>query len=173
MFEGHEGEHHEDITHDYNAWYQEEEYELSAFGQKGSWESKGDKGKGKGKGYGQQYWTKGNPKGGWKGGWKGEGKGEKGKGKGGKGGFQGVCHWCGKYGHSQRFCPEKDEYMQWVREKRETEGRINSSEEEPPQSRLGSFEQLEQHRVSKGGVCDLCSLVKMNRYYALQEEAEE
>ena len=80
--------------------------------------------------------SKGYPKGKGKGGWwgkgfnqfipqysqnKGKGKGDqkgwgakgdsnntaiqKGKGKGG--GFQGVCHWCWEWGHSERFCPQK------------------------------------------------------------------
>ena len=73
-------------------------------------------GKGKGK-----SWT---PKGKGKGPYKGSGKGgvymkgsgkDKGKGKGKKGGFQGECHWCGKWGHTASRCPEKDDYMDWVR----------------------------------------------------------
>ena len=45
---------------------------------------------------------------------KGGGK-DKGKGKGKKGGFQGECHWCGKLGHTASQCPDKDEYMEWIR----------------------------------------------------------
>ena len=53
---------------------------------------------------------KGYPKGGSKGSFndfKGVGKGDnsKGQGKGGKGsGFNGYCHWCGEWGHSQSRC---------------------------------------------------------------------
>ena len=72
--------------------------------------------KGKGKSWG--------PKGKGKGPYKGSGKGpdfskgggkDKGKGKGKKGGFQGECHWCGKWGHTASRCPDKDEYMDWIR----------------------------------------------------------
>ena len=46
-----------------------------------------------------------------------KGKG-KSKGKGGKGkGFQGNCRWCNKWGHSERYCQQKDKYMDEVRAK--------------------------------------------------------
>ena len=57
----------------------------------------------KGKGY-----VKGNKGSGKKGVGKGSDK-DKGKGKGW--GFQGYCHWCGEWGHSQSRCKVKDEYM--------------------------------------------------------------
>ena len=47
---------------------------------------------------------------------KGGGKGKGGKGKGGQqGGFQGTCHWCGKWGHTASWCSDKDSYMECVR----------------------------------------------------------
>ena len=73
-----------------------------------------------GKGKGPSWMTKGKGKGPYKGSGKsgvypkGGGK-DKGKGKGKKGGFQGECHWCGKWDHTASRCPEKDEYMEWVR----------------------------------------------------------
>ena len=73
-------------------------------------------GKGKGKSWAPKGKGKGPYKGSGKGGvfMKGGGK-DKGKGKGKKGGFQGECHWCGKWGHTASRCPDKDEYMEWIR----------------------------------------------------------
>ena len=67
----------------------------------------------KGKGY-----AKGDKGGGKKGFGKGFGK-DKGKGKGG--GFQGYCHWCGEWGHSQARCRQKDEYMEGMRRSKGSE----------------------------------------------------
>ena len=78
------------------------EVNYSGYGGKGkglSWTTKG-KGKGLAKGSGKS--------GGYQ---KGGGK-DKGKGKGKNGGFQGECHWCGKWGHTASRCPDKDEYME-------------------------------------------------------------
>ena len=63
----------------------------------------------------------GKSKGKGKDGSKGKGKdGGKGKGKGkdvgkGVGSYQGFCHWCGMWGHTAKFCKQKDTYMegQW------------------------------------------------------------
>ena len=73
-------------------------------------------GKGKGKSWAPKGKGKGPYKGSGKGGvyMKGSGK-DKGKGKGKKGGFQGECHWCGKWGHTASQCSDKDEYMDWLR----------------------------------------------------------
>ena len=73
-----------------------------------------------GKGKGLNWTTKGKGKGLYKGSAKGgvyqKGGGkDKGKGKGKKGAFQGECHWCGKWGHTASRCPDKDDYMDWVR----------------------------------------------------------
>ena len=77
-------------------------------GKKGGQFPKG-KGKGSQKGYkGKSHFEKG----------KGKGYGEKGKGKGANGVFQGTCHWCGEWGHSQSRCRLKDEYMEGVRRAR-------------------------------------------------------
>ena len=81
--------------------------ELNSYGYGGkgkgkNWTMKG-KGKGPYKGMGKGL---GYPKGGGK---------DKGKGKGKKGAFQGECHWCGKWGHTASQCPEKDDYMEWMR----------------------------------------------------------
>ena len=56
-------------------------------------------------------WNEGVDKGGYKGWNKG---GYKGYPKGGsKGsGFNGYCHWCGEWGHSQSRCRQKDDYME-------------------------------------------------------------
>ena len=39
---------------------------------------------------------------------KSKGKGKRGKGSKGKGVVQGNCRWCGKYGHSEKYCRDKD-----------------------------------------------------------------
>ena len=73
-------------------------------------------GKGKGKNWGMKGKGKGPYKGMGKGlGYQKGGGKDKGKGKGKKGGFQGECHWCGKWGHTASQCPDKDEYMEWIR----------------------------------------------------------
>ena len=69
-----------------------------------------------GKGFERKRRRKGKKKGcGKKGGSKGNGKDNKVKGKGKGGGFQGSCHWCGEWGHSQSRCRHKDEYMNEIR----------------------------------------------------------
>ena len=97
-----------DCAHDYQYQDPEQyhnELNYSDYGGKGkgiSWTMKG-KGKGQSKGSGKSgVYQKGGGK-------------DKGKGKGKKGGFQGECHWCGKWGHTASRCPDKDEYMEWVR----------------------------------------------------------
>ena len=87
-------------------WDQEnnsEVYQVQGYSGKGPRMEYGAKGKGN---------LKGDKGGGKKGSGKGYGK-NKGKGKGG--GFQGYCHWCGDWGHSQGRCWQKDEYMDGVR----------------------------------------------------------
>ena len=114
--------------------------ELHYFGGKNG--GKGFGGKSYGKGF--QWEPKGKGKTGFKGGYssgapKGgysSGKGFGSDGKGGKGkakgGFQGDCFWCGKYGHSQRDCPDKDAYMSWVRKgKGKGVDDVNNVEEKP------------------------------------------
>jgi len=104
-----------------NSWHaheQEQHEELHYFGGKGG-KGQGQYGKGSGKSFQWEAKGKGkySPKGGsyWNKGGSGDGKGGKGKGKEGKSGFQGDCYWCGKFGHSQRDCADKDAYMSWVR----------------------------------------------------------
>jgi hypothetical protein len=144
----HEHEGHRDHER-YNDWWNVDE---GTFGWYGGCEVqdteinyfnqfKGGKGKSKGghfdKGYGKGKNGKsgnfGSNFGSWKGGKGGkDDKGGKDSGKGEKGkGFQGDCYFCGKYGHSQRNCTAKDEYMQWQRGKGGNQG-VNSMEEDNP-----------------------------------------
>ena len=54
---------------------------------------------------------------------KGKSKGKsKGKGFKGKAQFQGNCRWCGKYGHTEKFCRDKDKYMDELRAKGKGKG---------------------------------------------------
>ena len=97
-----------DCENDYQYYDGEEcynELNYSGYSMKGKGKSWAPKGKGKGpvKGGGKGLTFQ-----------KGGGK-DKGKGKGKKGGFQGECHWCGQWGHTASRCPDKDEYMEWVR----------------------------------------------------------
>ena len=97
-------------------------------------------------------WNKGVGKGdNSKGGSKGDGQGIGGKGSG----FNGNCHWCGEWGHSQSRCRQKDDY------------------------RLRAENQLENLEKSGGYRC-LCSLehrgsrcVTSNRFAALPELNED
>ena len=91
------------MCHDADDCYHELNY--NGYGSKGKGKNWAQKGKGKGpyKGVGKGDILM-----------KGGGK-DKGKGKGKKGSFQGECHWCGKWGHTASRCPEKDQYMDWVR----------------------------------------------------------
>ena len=93
---------HDYMYHDVEDCYHELNY--SGYGFKGKGKNWAPKGKGKGpyKGVGKGEFMKGSGK-------------DKGKGKGKKGSFQGECHWCGKWGHTASRCPEKDQYMDWLR----------------------------------------------------------
>jgi hypothetical protein len=111
-----------DYEGDQENWYYEEDWwqnpepeptrthmEMNFFGKgKGKGKSQNwTKGSGKGKGFwGQEKGSWGQDKGGYKGSYKGSGKGK---------GFQGDCHFCGEWGHSQRNCPKKDKQMQEYR----------------------------------------------------------
>ena len=174
----HEGEYY---SPDYYAgdWWPEEE--LNYFGGKGGNKGSGGKGFGSGgkgfgsggKGYGKsfQFDPKGKGKTGksYEKGWAGDGgyKGGKGfgkEGKGGKGfgkgGFQGDCFWCGKFGHSQRNCPDKDAYYNYLREGKTREANSVDDKCEAP---LKSLEK-------SGRVFQLSSLVSVNRWESLYSE---
>ena len=124
-----------------------------------------NKGKGKGnygKGNYKGDYGKGNHKGDGKNSYKGYGKakGEKGDGKGKGGGFQGNCHWCGEWGHSQSRCRKKDEYMDGIRKGKGNEGGYRSADnvEEHECSEHDKPQQGLEHLESKGGYRTLCSL---------------
>ena len=97
-----------DASHQSCRWHENQRSEEMSF------VCQGGKSKGKGK-------VKDGGKGKGKDGSKGKGKdGGKGKGKGkdvgkGVGSHQGYCHWCGMWGHTAKFCKQKDTYMegQW------------------------------------------------------------
>ena len=152
--------------------------ELNYNGYKGKgkgWSSKG-KGKGPSKGMGKNgFFVKGGGK-------------DKGKGKGKKGSFQGECHWCGKWGHTASRCPDKDEYMEWVRRTNALGkgGSINSQLEtnhihtqadgETPWKAVGSpVAMLEaEHRYVDIGTMDKHFPKLSNRFSALSvEEVDE
>jgi len=135
-------------------WPEHEYEEISYFGGKGGGKNYGgkggksfswDSGKGKGKSFmkGGYQGAKGGNYGNYKG-----GKGSVSDGKGGKGkgtsGFQGECYWCGKFGHSQRDCADKDAYMNSQREMKSREGL--SSVEEGAHKECDSLEKIEQTR---------------------------
>lgn len=156
------------------AWC-EDPNEINAFWQKGF------KGKAKGKG-GGNYWGKGDGKGkGQYGNFGGVGnfnKSGKAKGEGGKGevlgkGFQGTCHWCGVWGHSQSRCAAKDKYMDEMRAKQANMPVASLDEEE--NSEVQPIKSLES---AGGGWRFLGSVDKplniRNRFEALTpEEAED
>ena len=139
------------------------------------------KGKGKGKGgkggewQGKSGWQeKGKGKGGKGGDWQG-GKGswnEKGKGKGKGGGFQGNCHWCAEWGHSQSRCRAKDEYMEGIRNgKGQEKGGATYNVEATGTKDLETLEAAGTWRT----LCYLGQKTKINmknRYEALSEEEE-
>ena len=130
--------------------------ELNYFNQRGKGKGKGDYSQGRkgGKGdYGKGY---GKARGG---GFKGEGKGGKGFTKG-KGNFQGDCYWCGRFGHSQRDCRDKDQYMQYRRDMKfkESQGVNNMEDEKGKQEHIGTLEQFAQRTRQHGGYHSLCSL---------------
>ena len=139
--------------------------------------------------YQMNYWSKGykgkgNTKGGGKKGFKGDGKGD-GKGKGGKGkggGFQGHCHWCGEWGHSQSRCKQKDEYMDNLRKggykgngKGYEKGGYSTDNVEETGNPTDNLENLEM----SGGWRALCSLEhrsdkrSKNRFAVLQTNDDD
>ena len=112
--------------------------DMDALG-KGGWGGGGygkAKGKGKGKGKGEGK-GKGNGKGGsqtWTGG-KGSGKGgEKGKGQAPTTEFQGYCSWCEKWGHTARYCKDKDAYYDNLRKQQSS---LNDEDENGEQEEEG------------------------------------
>ena len=96
----------------------------------------------------------------------GKGYSEKGSGKGAAQ-FNGTCHWCGEWGHSQSRCRWKDEYMEWVRRTR-AEHTHNVEEEEEIEVESANLESLE---VKRGEWRALCSLE--NRFAVLMNDDEE
>jgi hypothetical protein len=140
-----------------------------------SWISKGH-GKAKGKGHGKnmQFTTKGYGKGEYG---KGEyGKGDsKGKGKGKGKGFQGNCHWCGEWGHSQSRCADKDRYMQGVRgehrgEEEGSKGKGNAYniEERSAEKTIREVEALETQQ----GMRTISNIEVANRFQLLEANDE-
>ena len=138
------------------------------------WPSKG-KGKGPNKGMGKSgFFTKGGGK-------------EKGKGKGKKGSFQGECHWCGQWGHTASRCPDKDQYMEWVRRTNNLgKGSMNfpveanhvhhNTDGEAPWTTVGSpVATLEaEHRYVDIGIMDKHFPKLSNKYSVLSEsDADE
>ena len=180
-------------NYEYNDQPQEHFEDLHYFGGKNG--GKGFGGKSNGKGF--QWDPKGKGKGGFKGGYssgapkggyssgKGfgsDGKGGKGK---GKGGFQGDCFWCGKYGHSQRDCPDKDAYMSWVRKgKGKGADDVNNVEEKPECNNLEKMENgnpnkchqlcgsLEKYEAG-ARFRPLSSLVSVNRWSILTDPNDD
>ena len=150
---------------DNNNWESEEVYAMG-------WQ----KGYGKGKGYDNSYGKGGYKGGGKDSGYKGFGKGyskgygksdykgkgfgkdgvNKGDGKGKGGGFQGYCHWCGEWGHSARFCKEKDIYMDGVRARggKGGGGKPMDTDNVEGNQQDNNLENLE----AKGGYRTLCSI---------------
>jgi hypothetical protein len=131
----------------------------------------------KGKGYGNDSGYKGYGKdGGYKGKGFGKDSGYKGDGKG-TGGFQGHCHWCGEWGHSQSRCQMKDKYMNELRANGKGYGKggkgnnMGTDNVEDPAKQLESLE-------ATGGYRTLCNLehrrgvVVSNRFAALEAEEQ-
>ena len=158
-------------------WHHHElsEEEVQYVHKGGSPKSKGKKGS---KGKGGLPWM--HPHTGQKGKGVPKGKGEKGSsGKGptkgdgkGTGGYPGACHWCGVWGHTAKFCRQKDAYME---EQRRMWGQTASVEEEvhgeAGHADLGGLEAAGTHRDM--GTFDLGSLLKQNRYASLAEDPDE
>jgi hypothetical protein len=168
-------------------YYDNEVYSLGGwnkgYGKKGGFKGFGKSGGKGGGGY------KGDVKGSYKGDSKG-GKGSFSKGDGkGKGGFNGYCHWCSEWGHSQSRCKAKDEFMD---NNRKEKGYGKGG----PYYKSNSADNVETHKdalenlEAKGGFRALCSLehrrccglqcqgvvsakVSANRFAALQSEDEE
>ena len=153
------------------------EVNYNGYGWKGKGSAMAMKGKGKGP-------VKGGGKSGLYG--KGGGKDKGGKGKGKKGGFQGECHWCGKWGHSASRCADKDEYMDWVRGgkgygknqemyQKETNLMQHDHGEEEAWKTVGNPVAMLE---TPGRFVDICNVDKhfpklRNRYSALSEEEND
>lgn len=158
----------EDHHHDHSQYSVQE---LSYMYNKG-YKGKGSKGGGKGKGKSGWFggWqNKGAPKG--QSGENGKGAGAKGDGKGKGGGFQGECHWCGVWGHSQSRCRAKDEYMNQVRANgggSGVKGGYTQNVETKPEEKtdIGTLEN------AGGGWRMLCSLER-NKFAPLRPEEDE
>ena len=114
---------------------------------------------------------------------KGKGKGKdggKGKGKGKDGGkrlgsYQGYCHWCGMWGHTAKFCKQKDTY---VEEQRRIWSQSASAVEQEPwafdssehtQEGLAALENSALHTWRELGGFELGCLLKQNRFAAIAE----
>ena len=97
------------------------------------------------------------------------GKGVDGK---GKGGYNGECHFCGKWGHTARFCRQKDLYMDGVRR---AAGQVTNVEAVlPPSPAPASLDGLEASTPHRNiGAWDLGCLLKQNRFAALTQDSVE
>ena len=80
----------------------------------------------------------------------------KGDGKG-KGGFNGYCHWCSEWGHSQSRCKAKDEYMDNVR-KEKGFGKGGPYYRQNPTDIVETNKDGLENLETKGGFRALCSL---------------
>ena len=152
----------------------EEELNYNGYSWKGKGPYSGPSWKGKGKGP-----SKGTPKGTPYS--KGFGKDKGGKGKGKKGGFQGDCHWCGKWGHTASRCPEKDGYMEWIRsgkgfgkDQQQETNQLQQDHPEPWQVKGNPVAALD----TPGRFVDICNVVKHfpklhNRFSVLGEDDQE
>ena len=112
----------------------------------------------------------------------GKGAGKKGKGKG-KGCYNGECHWCGRWGHTAKFCRDKDAFMTAQRQQWAT-GNVEEFEPEPAQDELSS---QPVHSSSLAGLeaasvgtyrdmtahFELGALLKANRYAAFMDDEAE
>lgn len=142
-----------------------------------SYMPKGGKAKGKGKGKGRDAWKggKGNEKGkGGKGGGKGKGGNEGGT---GKGTYQGHCHWCGIWGHTARYCRQKDAYMDEQRRLWAQAGAANVEQEDwcahenkEDAGGIGGLEAGAPGTWRDLGGFELGSLLRSNRFAALASE---
>ena len=147
------------------------------------YKGKGPKGKGKGKpspkgGISWPSWSHAYMSHKGKGGFQGKGaKGLPGKGKGdgkGIGTFNGECHWCGAWGHTSKYCRQKDAYMDNIRRGQtsnvEAAPHGQAAASVPARSSLDGLEATGAHRDM--GSFELGSLLTKNRFSVL-EDAEE